>query len=251
MLALFDLNELGAEHAHAGLAVLELVTLRLAGDDDAGRLVDQAHGGACLVDVLAARAGGAVDLHLDVLGPDLDVLGVIGDLGDDLDRGKRGLPPGVGVERRHAHEAVNAVFALEQAVGVLALDEDAGGFDARLVAVEVVEDLVAQAVLLSPVGVHAVEHGGPVLRLGAARARLEGDDGVVVVILAGQKRLEPGLFHLLLELGIALGQLGEHGVVAFLDGHLTQRVKIVPLAAHSLIQLDLGLELAALLHDLL
>ena len=146
---------------------------------------------------------------------------------------------------------MNAVFALEQAVGVLALDEDAGGFDARLVAVEVVEDLVAQAVLLSPVGVHAVEHGGPVLRLGAARARLEGDDGVVVVVLAGQKRLEPGLFHLLLELGIALGQLGEHGVVAFLDGHLTQRVKIVPLAAHSLIQLDLGLEQAALLHDLL
>ena len=29
MLALFDLDELRAEHAHAGLAVLELVTLRL------------------------------------------------------------------------------------------------------------------------------------------------------------------------------------------------------------------------------
>ena len=26
-----------------------------------------------LVDVLAARAGGAVDLHFDVLGPDLDI----------------------------------------------------------------------------------------------------------------------------------------------------------------------------------
>ena len=73
MLTLLDLDELRAQHPHTRLAVLELIALRLAGDDDAGRLVNETHGGACLVDVLAARAGGAVDLHFDILRPDIDL----------------------------------------------------------------------------------------------------------------------------------------------------------------------------------
>ena len=35
--------------------------------------MDEAHGGARLVDVLAACAGSAVDLHLNVFGPEVDV----------------------------------------------------------------------------------------------------------------------------------------------------------------------------------
>ena len=146
---------------------------------------------------------------------------------------------------------MDAVFALEHTVGVLTLDENAGGFDARLVAVEIVKDLVGQAMLLGPVRVHPVEHRGPVLRLGAACARLERDDGVVIVIFAGKKRLKPCVFHLLLELGIALGQFGEHGVVVVLQRHFAERIQIVPLAAHFFVSRDLGLQRPALLHDLL
>ena len=62
MLTLFDLNQLRAQHAHTCFTVLELVTLRLAGDNNAGRLVDETHGGTGLVDVLSACTGRAVDL---------------------------------------------------------------------------------------------------------------------------------------------------------------------------------------------
>ena len=213
--------------------------------------MDQTNGGRRLVDVLAARAGGAVDLHFNVLGPDLDILGIVGDLGDDLDRGERRLPPRVGVERRHAHQPVDAILALEQAVGIRALDQDAGRFDAGLVAVEIVEDLIAESMGLDPVRVHPIEHRGPVLRLGAARACLEGDDGVVAVIFAGEQRLQPFPLHLFLKRLVALDQLVQHRVVIFLDRHLADRHQIVPMGTHLLITLDLGLQLTGLPRDLL
>ena len=120
--------------------------------------MDETHGGTGLVDVLSACTGGAVDLHFDILRPDIDVFGIIRDFRNDLDRREGRLAAGVCVERGHAHEAVDAVLTLEHAVGVLSLDENAGGFDARLVTVEIVENLIGQTVLLGPVRVHPVEH---------------------------------------------------------------------------------------------
>ena len=61
--------------------------------------------------MLAACAGRAVDLHLDILGTDLD-LNIVGQLGHDLECGKARLAAGVGVERGNAHETVHAVFTL-------------------------------------------------------------------------------------------------------------------------------------------
>ena len=70
---LLDLIELGGQHLHALFPVLHLTARLLTGHDDAGRLVDEAHGGAGLVDVLPACAGRTVDLHFDILGPDVDL----------------------------------------------------------------------------------------------------------------------------------------------------------------------------------
>ena len=84
MLALLDFHQLGAQHAHTLLLILELVTLGLTGDHDAGGLVDQPHGGGSLVDVLAAGAGGTVDLHFIVFRADFHVLTVVLDVRDDL-----------------------------------------------------------------------------------------------------------------------------------------------------------------------
>ena len=111
MLLDLELHQSGFEHLHGVVAVLELRALRLAGGDDARGLVDESNGRACLVDVLAACAGGAVDLHLDVLGADLD-LNVLGQLGHDLKRCEARLAAGVGVKRGNAHQAVHAVLAL-------------------------------------------------------------------------------------------------------------------------------------------
>ena len=108
-----QLHQLGAEHLHAVVPVLELAALGLAGDDHAGGQVDESHGGGGLVDVLAAGAAGAVDLHLDVLRPDLDV-SVLRQVRHDLDRGEGGLPTGVGIEGGDADQTVDAVLALRR-----------------------------------------------------------------------------------------------------------------------------------------
>ena len=55
VLTLFDLDELGLQHAHTDFAVLVLGPFDLAADHDARRLVDETDGGGRLVDLLAAR----------------------------------------------------------------------------------------------------------------------------------------------------------------------------------------------------
>ena len=52
------------------------------------------------------------------------------------------------------------------------------------------EQLDLVAVLLGPARVHAQQHAGPVLALGAAGAGMDFEIGVVGVGLAGEQRLE-------------------------------------------------------------
>ena len=201
--------------------------------------------------MLAARAGRAVDLHLNVLRTDLDVLGIVRDLRNDLDRGERGLPPRVRVKRRNTHQTVHAVLALEEAVGVLALDEDAGGFDPGLVAVEVVQNFIGQAVRLDPAGIHAIKHLRPVLRFRAARTGLKGHDGVVAVVFALEQRLQPRLLHILFQRVVAVLQLVEHGVVVLLERHLADGHQVVPCGGHVCVFVALAFERLRAHHGLL
>ena len=227
MLLGLQLQELCPQHLHAVVLVLELAPLLLGGHHNAGGLVDQADGGGGLVDVLAAGAAGPVDLHLDVLVPNLDGV-VILQLRHHLDGGEGGLTAGVGVKGGDADQTVDAVLALQQAVGVLALNGDGGGLDARLVAVLIVQDLVDKAVALRPAGIHAVEHLCPVLGLGAAGAGVELEDGVGVVVLAGEQGGHPGLLHLFLQGGeLRLQLLQDLGVILFL-AHLAQGGQVLP-----------------------
>ena len=63
------------------------------------------------------------------------------------------------------------------------------GLDARFFTGSLVEDLRAHAFALCPAEIHAKENGRPVLRFGAAGARLDGHDGVEVIVLAGEQCL--------------------------------------------------------------
>ncbi len=72
------------------------------------------------------------------------------------------------------------------AEGVFADDGEGGGLDAGLFAVLVVVHLGFEALLLGPAQIHAQQHLGPVLALGAAGAGMHGDDGVERVGLAGE-----------------------------------------------------------------
>ena len=96
------------------------------------------------------------------------------------------MPASGGVERGDADQAVHAGLALEMAVGVLPGHLDRGRLDARLLAREQVDHLRLEAGPLRPAQVHAHEHLGPVLRLGAARSGVDGEDGVLLVLRAAR-----------------------------------------------------------------
>ena len=107
----------------------------------------------------------------------------------------------VRIERALAHQPVHADLGLEPAVGVVALDAEGGRLDAGHFAAGDLQQLGLPAAVLAPAQVHAQQHLGPVLRLGAAGAGLDVDEGVVGVHLAGEHALEFQLADALLQLG--------------------------------------------------
>ena len=80
------------------------------------------------------------------------------------------------------------VSVRKQAVGVFAFDAHRGRLEPRAFAGLRVQDRRAETLALRPAQVHAQQHFRPVLRFGAARARLDGEDGVQAVAFAGKQR---------------------------------------------------------------
>ena len=115
----------------------------------------------------------------------------------------------VAVERRDAHQAVNARFGLQPAIRSVSFDQKGRRLDAGFFAVVNFEQFDLVALAFRPARVHAQEDIGPVLALCAAGAGMDFEIGVVAVGLAGQHR-----FYL------AAGGLGAQdpqGVLGFLD----------------------------------
>ena len=112
LLVLLDLVEFRLEHFHRELAVPPLTPLRLAGNDDSGRLVHDAHRGLNFVHVLAAFATSAEGVDLDIRGIHFDRRGVR-DFRDNIDTCEGSVPPLVGVERRNAHEAMHPALGVQ------------------------------------------------------------------------------------------------------------------------------------------
>ncbi len=123
-----------------------------------------------LVDVLAARARGAIRVDAAVALVDVDLDAVV-DHRIDPDGGEARVPARVRIERRDAHQAMHARFGLQPAVGVVALDHDGRGLDARLVAGRLLDHLDVEFPALRPAHVHAQQHARPVAAFGAARRR--------------------------------------------------------------------------------
>ena len=103
---------------------------------------------------------------------------------------------------------MDAGFGRHPAEGVLAGEREGHALQARFFARLIVEQLALEAAPLRPLQVHAQQHLGPVLRLGAAGARMDRDDGVGVVVLAAQHLLDLGAFDLLAERVERLRQIG-------------------------------------------
>ena len=211
------LEEPRLEDLDRHLLVLGLAPLVLALGDDAGRQVGQADGRVGLVDVLAAGALGAEGVDPDLVPVELD-LDVVVDLGQHLDQGERRLAPVLRVERADPDEAVDAALGAQPAVGAPAVDRHGHALEPGLLPFLLVEDLGLEAVALGPAQVHPQQHLGPVGRLGAAGAGADRQEGVAVVVLAGEQQggplapeigLERGRVAIELGLELGVGGLGE------------------------------------------
>ena len=222
-LSLLLFEELGAQEAHRGLAVLELRALVLALDDDAGRHVRDADRRVGLVHVLAAGSGSAVGVDAQVVLVDLD-LDLVGDHRPHVHLGEGGVAARLRVEGRDADQAVDAALGAEEPVGVLALGDEGGGLEPGLLALGRLAHLDLEAAALGPAQVHAKEHLGPVLRVGAAGAGAHRHHRVARVVLAVEEAR-------LLELGEAPLDRGELRVelgcdLGIVRGHLEQVAEV-------------------------
>ncbi len=106
-----------------------------------------------------------------------------------------------GIERRQANQALRADLGAQVAIGVTSRDLDGHAFKASLFTLAIVVDLGAELVPFSPAQVHTKEHLGPVLRIDAAAARVNTDDGVAFVMFAVEHQREEQLFSLLFKCG--------------------------------------------------
>ena len=117
--------------------------------------------------------------------------------------GERGLPAALVVVLGDADHPVRAVLAAQRPVGVGRVDRERGGLDPGLFGVGGVVDLGRVAVPLRPAQVHPQQVLREVGRVGAAGLRVDRDQRLPGVVLAGQQRA-----HLqLVDLGPQRGQL--------------------------------------------
>src|SRR6185369_7859905 len=108
------------KHSQRASLVLLLRALVGATDDQAGRLVNDLHGGIGGVDSLPARTGGPAAGDVEVFGLDFDV-DLLG-LGQDGDGAGAGVDTALGFGGGHALDAMDAAFVFEPFVDFRAGD---------------------------------------------------------------------------------------------------------------------------------
>src|SRR5690606_34688103 len=129
--------------------VLALAPLALARRRDPGRDVDYPDRRVGLVDVLAALPARPEGVDPEILLVDLDLDRVVDYRVDEYAR-EGGVAPGLRVEGRDPHQAMNSLLRLQIAVGVLAPDLQGRALDPGLLAGLQVHQLDFEAGILGP-----------------------------------------------------------------------------------------------------
>ena len=142
-----------------------------------------------------ALATRAIGIDAQILFVDV-YLDVFVNLGENEERREGGVPSFRRIERRDSHEAVDAHLRAQIAVCVWTCDRESGTFEPSLFPFLVVDHLGFETAALRPAQIHAQQHLRPVLRFGAARTRVDADDGVRGVVLSAEELLKLGGFRL-------------------------------------------------------
>jgi hypothetical protein len=166
------------------------------------------------------------------LSGNFDVAFVFLVIGDDVDRREARLPLVLGVERARTHEPVYADLGPHVAVRVFTLHEQRDRLDARLFTPLPVGFGDVPASSFEEVEVHAQQHLGPVLGLGAAGAGVDLDEAVLRVVLAVKQGLQLDPLAASFEVGQrAVGLVDGRGVVGLL-AELVHRADVLDVAQH-------------------
>src|ERR1700694_2458370 len=97
------------------------------------------------------------------------------------------MPPLVRVERRNAHEAMHAALGVEITVGVFTAHQQRDRFYSDFFTGLNVYRFRFKTAALDPALIHSQKHVGPIARLRAARAGMDGEKRVRAIVFAGKK----------------------------------------------------------------
>ena len=145
-------------------------------------------------------------------------LGVVLYLGIDEDGREGGMSARLRVERRDPDQAVHALLRLQKPEGGLPGDLERGTLDSGLLPRLPVQNFDVVPMPLGPAAIHAHQHLGPLLRLGAPRSRMNREDRAPLVVLALEHGSELQLVHPVLRSSqLSVPLLLEPGVRLFLQ----------------------------------
>ena len=178
--------------------------------------------------MLAACAGSAVDLHFDILGPEVDI--DLLHLWQHRDGRGRGVHAPAGLRLRHALDAVDAGFELEARIRPIAADDKVSFLNTAQLRIVVVEQLHAIAALFRVHRIHAVEVRGEQRTLLSTHAAANFNDDIFVVVRVARQEqhaqlVKKALFFRLGSVQFLLRYVLELGV-----GYKLQRLRDVVLA---------------------
>ena len=151
--------------------------------------------GTChLVDVLPTRSTGADE------GNDFQIFvrngqSVVFKFWSDIKCRKAGLSLSFCIERTHARQAVRATLAVHVAVDERTAEAIHHFGKPNFTAGKSVHFFHFEAHGVPPVQVHALQHFGPIVGLGAANASLNGDEAVAMVVLLREQTLRLHFVH--------------------------------------------------------
>ena len=211
------LQQSGPQKLGRGFLVLRLRSFILALRNDARWYMGQPDRRVGLVDVLAARPGGAEGVDSDLVPVQLN-LEVALDFRQHLHQGKRGVAALLRIERADPDQPVDTPLGLEKAVRVAAVDGDGNALDAGLLTVGLVEDLRAEAVALGPAEIHPQQDFGPISGLGSACPGADGQEGVALVVFATEEQVAAGNAVLGFQYRSLASDVVQEALVVFLLG---------------------------------